>query len=253
MISPALQGLLPEKLNLLISSREAFELKKDDVSTTVGILKGSYVGLPHDLLVKRFNYKGFLHFLARLLFGSRARRLHAISHELAEKGLSVPKSFAYYDLTWTQRDSFFLSSVVENSMSLAGIYLRGHFDPDNIATLLGKAVARFHAAGAVHGDLKWSNILLQEQEGNMAVYFIDLDQTKLYKNPKVSGIARDLARFCRNGLELGAEDWVTNTFFPKYFAMLSPQLRDTLDIKKIKDKAYINWRKKGKRKKRMPG
>jgi tRNA A-37 threonylcarbamoyl transferase component Bud32 len=250
--SPGNSSLLLDKLPLLLESREAFELIKDDISTTVGILKGSAVGLSHNLLVKRFNYKGFFPFLVRLVFGSRASRLHKVSHEFAEKRLPVPKPFAYYDLTWKQRNSFFLSSVVENSISLAGIYLRGHFEPDKIAALLGRAVAELHTAGAVHGDLKWSNILLQEQEGNTNIYFIDLDQSKLYKYPKISGMARDLARFYRNGLELSAEDWVTNTFFPEYLAMLSPQLRDTLDIDKIKDRAYKNWRKKGARKKRMP-
>lgn len=249
----AVDLLTPAELDRLMGSREAFELKKDSLATTVGILRGAAAGLPHDLLVKRFNYKGFFHFIMRLLFGSRARRLYTISCELAEKGLPVPEPIAYHDLTWKQRNAFYLSSVVDNAMSFANLYLRGHFQSEEIASLLGKAVAELHTAGVVHGDLKWTNILLQDDAGRKTIFFIDLDQTRLYKNPKMSGISRDLSRFYRNGFELGAGGWLDNAFFPQYLAMLTPPARDRLDINTIRERALKDWRRKGSRKKQIPG
>jgi tRNA A-37 threonylcarbamoyl transferase component Bud32 len=241
--------LLSANLERIISNREeSFVLEKHDVSTTVGILAGRYTGLPHDLLVKRFNYKGFFHFLAKLVFGSRAQHLYKINLRLWEMGLPVPEPFACIELTWKQRNSFYLSSVIENSMNLVHIFNNPQLSKyENIACLLARNVADWHLAGAVHGDLKWSNILVQENPDAMSIFFIDLDQTKLYGAPNIAGIIKDLARFYRNGLELGAEAWVDSKFLPEYMACVPSDIKNRIDVDHIKDKAHKDWKKKDRR------
>lgn len=48
---------------------------------------------------------------------------------------------------------------------------------NRVARQLANTVATWHIAGAVHGDLKWSNILMQEDSGETRFFIVDLDQT----------------------------------------------------------------------------
>jgi len=235
--------LSPEKIDRLISSRESFELKKDDVSTTVGMLEGREAGLPERVLVKRFNYKGFLHFLWRLITGSRAENQYRTSMELKTKGLPVPEPFAYINASLGQRRSYYLSSVIENAVSLALIDTETRKE---LTSMFAEEIAKWHSAGAVHGDMKWTNILLKDK----GLFFIDLDGTKMKKKPDMAGIERDLARFYRGGLSNNAEDWVEKEFFPVYMEKVSPEIREKLDIRRIMDRAVRDWKRKGSRRNR---
>ena len=118
---------LPHNLNSIVDKGESFSLKKHDFSTTVGILKGSDFGLSRDLLVKRFNYRGFFDFVLHKLFHSRAKRLWKTSLRLYREGLSVPEPVAYEEASFKQRNSFFFSSVIEDAESLWSLYRRGLF------------------------------------------------------------------------------------------------------------------------------
>src|SRR3990172_8386338 len=142
---------IAEELDPVIAGAEYFCLKKHDLSTTVGVIKGEIFGLPHDIMVKRFNYKGLLNFLFKKIFGSRARRLWYINMKLYERGLPVAVPFAYLEPSFRRKNSFYLSSFIENSDNLGNIYKRGLFiEHGKIALILGQAIAQWHAAGAVH-------------------------------------------------------------------------------------------------------
>jgi len=103
-------------------------------------------------------------------------------------------------------------------------------------------------AGAVHGDLKWSNIMVQSNAGPINIFFIDLDQAKLYSTPRIRGIEKDLSRFYCYGLELGAEEWVMSEFFPAYMEMLPDVIKNRVDLVRVKGKALKKWDKKKRRK-----
>ena len=241
--------LLPEDLDSLINERGAFTLVKHDRTTTVGILKGSVLGSGQDLLVKRFNFRGLPDFALRSLFFSRAKRLWSINQRLFAKGLPVPRPVCYFKSSFRLKNSFFISSLIENSQNLGYIYKLGLFrEPQKLAVVLGKAISAWHMAGAVHGDLKWSNIMLQSNADRINIFFIDLDQAKLYSTPKIRGIVKDLSRFYRYGLELRAEEWVNSEFFPAYMEMLPAVIKNRLDLVRVKEKARKDWDKKRLRK-----
>ena len=107
--------------------------------------------------------------------------------------------------------------------------------------------AEWHLSGAVHGDLKWSNILVQKSGKELNFFLVDLDQTKLYQLPNVKGIRKDLARFYRYGLELNAEAWVLKEFLPAYSWSIPARLKDEIDFAFIEAKAKADWEKKGRR------
>jgi hypothetical protein len=239
---------LPEDLESIIDKGEAFTLKKHDRTATVGVLDGRIFGLGQDLLVKRFNYRGIADFALRRFFSGRASRLWDINQRLFAKGLPVPRPIGYLETSLGRKNSFFISALVENSSNLADVHLQGLFrEPQRLGAILGKTLAAWHMAGAVHGDLKWSNIMLQRNDELLNIFFVDLDQAKLYSSPKIKGIIKDLVRFCRYGLELGAEEWVRSDFFPAYCDMLPGQIKAEIDLFYIQNKAKKEWERKGRR------
>ncbi|MFZ5998719.1 MAG: lipopolysaccharide kinase InaA family protein [Nitrospirota bacterium] len=246
--SEKIAGISSRQLSALLNSDERFFLKKHGRSTTVGRVNGDVLGLPCNVWVKRFNNKGTIDFLLKRIFGSRAKHLWRISKEMCKRELPVPMPIAYFEPSLEQKDSFFLSSVVEHAVSLGELYKNGQFhDPESIAQRLGETMAKWHMAGAVHGDMKWPNIMRQVESGSINFYFVDLDQAKLYNKPNVQGIIKDLIRFYRYGLELGTEKWVDTLFLPAYFAALSSELKDQIAAVDIKNKALKAWCKKGRR------
>jgi tRNA A-37 threonylcarbamoyl transferase component Bud32 len=233
--------LLPEDLDSIIDKGGTFTLKKHDQATTVGFLKGGVFGSGQDLLIKRFNSRGLLDFAFRSLFFSRAKRLWDINQRLFSRGLPVPRPVCYFRPSFRRKSSFFISSFIEDSQNLGDIYKQGFFrEPEKFAVVLGKAISAWHMAGAVHGDLKWSNIMLQSNADRINIFFVDLDQAKLYSTPKIRGIEKDLSRFYRYGLELGAEEWVKSDFFPAYMEMLPAVIKNRIDLARVKEKACKN-------------
>lgn len=225
-----------------------FTLIKDGTTTTVGIIEGQGFGLDpdFDLLVKRFNYKGPLHSLARRLSGSRARHLFEVSLELFKKGLSVAEPMGFIE-DEGEKNSFYFSRYVPGAENLATMYVEGRFDdPPAIASGLGGVLSSWHASGAVHGDLKWTNILVRVEAGSREFLVIDLDQSSLNTTPSLKGIRGDLVRFVRYGLYIKASDWVEGEFFPAYLASLPPVLKSQLDVEAIREDARREFEKKEK-------
>jgi RIO kinase 1 len=86
-------------------------------------------------------------------------------------------------------------------------------------------VAALHDSGATHGDLKWTNILVNERENNL--WLIDLDASRIHSGhlgPK--GIARDLARFVLSGLEAGVDGTILARFLGHYTRRRNLKLKD---------------------------
>jgi len=78
-------------------------------------------------------------------------------------------------------------------------------DEDLILEKIGETVAKMHKAGIVHGDLKWSNIILHDGGKGLEPYFIDLDGAKFLKSMQCKSSkklrAQDIARFIVGGIE----------------------------------------------------
>ena len=112
---------------------------------------------------------------------------------------------------------------------------------------LAGTIAEWHLRGAVHGDLKWPNILVQRTGEGHRLFLIDLDQARIYSAPSVRGIINDLKRFYRFGLEAEAEDWVEKFFFPAYLSFIPEKIKTRIKFDEIKQKATEEWTKKGRK------
>lgn len=237
---------LPENLDVIIDKGTSFTLKKHDVSTTVGVIRGTDFGLPRDLLLKRFNYRGFFDFLIHTIFNGRAKRLWNRNLLLYRKGLPVPEPLTYIESSLKHKNAFFISSVIDNAESLSGLYRQGVV-PNNkeLVRQLAETIARWHLSGAVHGDLKWPNIFVQKKLGTYGCFLIDLDQARMFSSPYIKGIRKDLERFYRFGLQLGAEQWVEAEFFPEYVSFIRDKIKPQINLDSVKNNAAKEWIKKG--------
>jgi len=184
-------------------------------STTIMSLRGREFALGYDLCVKRINYKGLPHFLHKKIFGNRARRLWDMNTALLKKGISVPKPVGFLEpVFFRERVFYYISEFIGDAVPLAGAVGQ---DEEKVALLIGKFIAQFHLSGALHGDLKWENIIIKKDKP----YLLDLDQARLHeKGIHVRGIKKDLFQFYRFGLSLGKKDWMDELFIPSYRASL---------------------------------
>jgi tRNA A-37 threonylcarbamoyl transferase component Bud32 len=239
----------PDQLNAFIDNSTSFVLKKHDGLTTAGIIKGDEFSMPHDMFIKRFNCRGFFDFLIHQFSNDRARRLWKRSRRLYKGGLPVPEPLAYIRSSFKKRNAFYLSRVVENAESLWSVYKKGIFQKNHaLVQLLARTIAEWHMKGAVHGDLKWPNILVQKGPNGCVFVLIDLDHSRLYPVPSLKGISKDLKRFYRFAVEIGAEQWAESAFLPAYSACLPEEVRIKIDLQDIKKKAMQDWIKRGSKK-----
>lgn len=242
-------SILPSEILRLMNNSELFITKKSDLMITAGILKGKALGFQQNIFIKHFAPRSLFNFLLRKITGSRAIRIFRLSEKLLIKGLPIPAPIAFIEPTLRVRSAFYISLAIENCEDLATAFMKNKLHKlRTVTSPLAEMLAHWHIEGAVHGDLKWSNIMLQNNADRTSIYFIDLDQTKLYSTPNIRGIIKDLSRFYRYGLELGAEEWVSSEFFPAYIDMLPALIKNKVDLVNVKEKASKNWDKKKRRK-----
>ncbi|MFZ3071949.1 MAG: hypothetical protein WA162_01755 [Thermodesulfobacteriota bacterium] len=232
-----------------LASEGRLSFIKKGSSTTVAVLYGKPFELPFDMLVKRINSRGGLHSLIKRLSGSRAARLYGVTCKLFAKGLNVPEPLGFLDAR-DGKSSFYISKYID-ALSLAVMYKDGAFkDMSGIARELSRALSYWHLSGAVHGDLKWSNILVTKvtpfYKGGLGgikagkgfgCFFVDLDQTRLFARPSAKGAGKDLGRFFRTALQVGAEKWFDDEFLPAYLEALPAAFRSGIDVEVIRRNA----------------
>jgi RIO kinase 1 len=118
------------------------------------------------------------------------------------------------------REAYFFSKAVTGCDNLGTLArddtrLSDRLDSGGLTEALARAIALLHDSGVTHGDLKWSNILV-DQKGNKP-WFVDLDAAKLrgcFLGPP--HVARDLARFLLSGLEAGMDESIMQRFLDEY-------------------------------------
>jgi RIO kinase 1 len=103
--------------------------------------------------------------------------------------------------------------------------LNERLDSGGLSLVAAHCVAALHDSGATHGDLKWTNILVNEKENQL--WLIDLDASKIYRGHLgPNGIARDLARFVLSGLEAGINGAILAGFLGHYAQRRNLTLKD---------------------------
>lgn len=209
-----------------ICDGEDFTMIKDGTTTTVGVLDCKRFGMDFNVVLKRFNYRGFIDAFIKKIFGSRARRLYLKTIELSKRGVSVPEPLAFIEGR-DGKSSLFISRHMEGYDNMAILFkdlTLVREDSELLMRSVAKAIAKLHLARVCHGDMKWSNILAVKDGGGFNIVFVDNDQARIRKSISDSDIAEDIVRFYRYGLELKRESLVVDEFFKVYLPLISDKL-----------------------------
>ena len=184
------------------------------------------------LYVKEFRYKGVVHSLKHLFGKHRAQVLWKVSWHLLKHSIPVPEPEGYL---LEQKGpmcpgGYCFSKALKRCPSLHELtedldQLNERLDSGGLSRVAAHCVAALHDSGATHGDLKWTNILVNERENQL--WLIDLDASRIHSGhlgPK--GIARDLARFVLSGLEAGVDGKILARFLDRYAQRRNLKLKD---------------------------
>ena len=133
-----------------------------------------------DVVVKRYNHKGFIHSLRHTIKRSRARRCWLHGHRLRTLKIATPKPSAYIEqykgkLIW---QSYLVTEYVKGQNLY--YFLRDNKINDqrrsNTIQQVKKLLDKLGKYRITHGDLKHTNILITENKAML----IDLDSMRVY-------------------------------------------------------------------------
>jgi tRNA A-37 threonylcarbamoyl transferase component Bud32 len=154
-----------------------------------------------DIVVKRYNHKGFTHSLRHTLKNSRARRAWLHGHRLGMLGIPTPKPLAYIEqhrkkLTWK---SYLVTEYVQGQR-LHDFINDGAAPEEQHAIVIKQIEDLLEKMGRnriTHGDLKHTNILVTDD----GPVLTDLDAMKAHKWSwsYKSKRTKDLQRFTKSG------------------------------------------------------
>jgi hypothetical protein len=221
---------------------ENISLLKHDARIICGHVDGAGTGYDGRVFVKRFGYPNRGVAAIRCCLGSRARKNFFVSLALRRRGLNVPDPLGYLDAPG-RGEAYYFSVMIEPSTNLGLLYKNRSRDiaAASVSRVAG-AMAKWHSRGAVHGDMKWSNILIRSSGD---VVFTDLERARCVPKPRLKGIRKDLSRFFRFALELDALEWTRMRFVSPYREALSPGVRECVDMQSILESARLEWAARG--------
>ena len=184
------------------------------------------------LYVKEFRFKGSIHALKPLIRQHRAQVMWKVSLHLLSHSIPIPEPEGYL---LKQKGpvclgGYYYSKAIPECPSLSELakdvgQLNQRLREGGLSLALAQNLATMHSSGAIHGDLKWSNILIHEVKNE--VWFVDFDAAKLHRrSPDGKLVARDLARFVLSGLEAGVDGTLLARFLGHYAQHRNLTLKD---------------------------
>ncbi len=152
----------------------------------------------HDIVVKRYNHKGFVHSLRHTMKRSRARWAWLHAHRLSVLNIPTPQPLAYIEQR--RRAVIWKSYVVTRYVHGQTLYEFlhngiGEQERSRVSRQVGDLLRRLAAHGISHGDLKHSNILVT----GSGTVLTDLDGMKVHRFNWLMKVrhAKDAARLAQ--------------------------------------------------------
>jgi tRNA A-37 threonylcarbamoyl transferase component Bud32 len=171
---------------------------------------------------KEFSYKNFIHSFKPLLRMHRVQLLWRNSLHLLHNGVNVPQpsGFLLQLSGLSCRRAYFFAEALTDCIDLGSLardldQLEKRLDKDGLIDTLATMVALLHDNRLIHGDLKWSNIMIDKVTNK--AWFIDLDSLRRrILSPRLDFYMQDVARFVLNGQEAGIKDSIISRFVDSY-------------------------------------
>ena len=205
-----------------------------------------------EVFLKKYTIAKFRRIFDATMGNHRATNVWDMSWHLTEHSVPVPRPLGYF----VQRmgsdwgTSTFCCELIKDCSNLNAIFLGAEVRSqwligEGFLEIFADGVASMHQSGVVHGDLKWTNILVDEP--SLHYWLVDLDScAHLPEVGRDRHAARDLARFVVSGLENGVRRDILKPFLDRYAerqSVTTERLQSVIDP----------WIQKLLRKKRMCG
>lgn len=216
--TPALQPLIDQPDELM---KNAVMLKDGDSTTVVTTTLDG-----REWVIKRYNLKNPLYAASRLLRPSRAWHCWAGAFLLAEAGIATPAPLLMLEKRFGpfRRQAWFVSERVpgQDLLRLLEFELPGSQRWQQALGQIEQLFSRMQRHRIVHGDMKATNFIMQEQgDGQALLQVLDLDATRVEQSKWrfQKYFTRDLRRFYANWRNHAAAERV-NTLVKRFMAML---------------------------------
>jgi len=148
-----------------------------------------------DIVIKRYNHKGWVHSLRHTIKGSRARKCWLFGHRLEGLGIACAKPLAFIEQRQGGliRQSYIINAFIDGpDIARAAAALPDDSARHRIAERTCRMLGELVRCGLTHGDLKAGNILIR----NGHPVLIDLDSMQRRSCGRCAvGILWGFARF----------------------------------------------------------
>lgn len=193
LFSPALEKLL-ENPDLLFQGSDARIVKQMGNTRTV-----RFSVEEDEFLLKHYLSRGWGQSLLGLFRGSRGRKAMGRAALFASRGVPTPQPIALLEKReiLLSSESYLLFGFhedLETLYQMNGRLGEEMFLNTGLLDQVGRDVLKMHRAGLYHGDLKWSNILVSENNKGIGA-LVDLDGAGTLGFGKEVKTAMDLSRF----------------------------------------------------------
>ncbi|HEY2663935.1 MAG TPA: lipopolysaccharide kinase InaA family protein [Candidatus Binataceae bacterium] len=193
---------LGDRVDDLIAS-EHFRAVKNQGRTLAGFCQSEGCRF----FLKRFEGGSWIEGLVQRARGSRAARSLINARLLGREGFLCPEIYAVCDRieAASVRASYLLTAALADAMTLSRFIDRRldrkRREPGWRRRVLGavaREVKRLHDAGIASADLQETNLMLEESEQGLRVYFVDLDGFRLSAKSRWRDRARNLVQLDRS-------------------------------------------------------
>lgn len=225
--------------------KDASVFEKVQSSTSTRVLRFKAGGQTY--YFKEFRYSGLV---KQLKVRRRGVRLQRIATELIKAGFETPRIVCH---ARRGTSAFVVSEAADATTTAYDILMRqtdmAPRDVQRFQVRFGKEIGRLHAAGFVHGDLRWGNILVRDEQSDAPAFvFIDNDRTRKYRKIPSSLRVKNLVQIKFPGALLDGPESDWDSMWEGYLAgnpeamNNADRWRKRVDIKNAKRMAA--WWKK---------
>jgi len=148
--------------------------------------------------LKRYNDRGSWYRFRHLFKHSRAIHAWQISCDFHTAQVPVPRPLICLEerRSFLLRRSYILMELVEGAITLRDLWPSlAMTDKVGLVAECAEIIGRMHKSGRVHGDLKWSNLLVQGHPGSLRLTLVDLDSCARLDWRRRNGIGKDIGVF----------------------------------------------------------
>lgn len=189
-----------------VHSEGARVLKRESHACSAVIHRLETIELDQPMFCKQHERRGLIGLIKSLAGRHRGRIAWEMSKRLCSAGFPVPRPIGYLLIrsgVLDVRSIYYCEAMTECRplREVISVDSPGG-ERERLLDALAAEIAKMHNAGIVHGDLKWTNILVDR--ANERFWLVDLDGAQLARS--LQATMRDLARFVAAAREAGMDD-----------------------------------------------